>query len=456
MSIISDALRMLSNLANFGSHFIGLDTNLTPPTSDTVGGSEYLAASVTGMTGGLGSSLTSRQILTGMFEPADFITKYDRDKGVRTAFNDARWQKHSKYLYDPTRRLQIARDGDIAANLKGATKGFSGAAVNILPWTASIVGYLELLTGFGPPNEGSDLEVGAELWGALQQQLESAVPDEGWQGEASAAYTAQLAALQDIAQTLAGLDRELAEIVANQAEWVTHIRLGFGILLNLLTAAIAIEVVLRIALAYVPGGALWASGWAIAASSLAMAAALGMLGALIGLSVENGNKADDVASDFERLGAAAAQIAVESTAHSVVPAAPESRFSEFQTLFSGPSPTLAAPSGRQSAQRKAAAQESQGSQTGTKGAPERPQDAKGEDAHSAAMPTLGALMQMSNQSGNNPAQSPGRQRRQPDTMTAVADIVESDEAGAGSDATDHAPVDVASETQRTSQRTPAK
>ncbi|OBF09419.1 hypothetical protein A5730_08525 [Mycobacterium sp. ACS4054] len=446
---------MLTNLGNFGSQFIGLDANLTPPTSDTDGGSEYLAASLTGMTGGLGSSFTSRQMLSGMFEPGDFITKYDRDKGVRTAFSDARWQKHSKYLYDPTRRLQIARDGDVAANLRGATRGFTGAAVNILPWTASVVGYLELLTGFGPPNEGSDLKSGAELWAALEEQLESAVPSEDWEGDASDAYAAQVTALRVIAKDLADLDGRLADIVADQAEWVTHIRLGFGILLNLLTTAIAIEVLLRIALAYVPSGALWASGWAIFASTLAISAALGMLGTLIGMSVENGNKADDVATEIERLGAAARHLVNDSTAQSVVATAPESRASEFQTLSNGPSPTLAAPRGQKPTSRKAAARESDGAEADT---PEIPENLQG-GSQSAGMPTLSTLMQMSNQAGNDSAQSPGRadalnplvgRGRRPDPVAdqEPAAAVKAMGAGAGSGAADRAPVEVAGEAQR--------
>ncbi|WP_156349407.1 MULTISPECIES: EspA/EspE family type VII secretion system effector [unclassified Mycobacterium] len=447
MSIVADALRMLTNLGNFGSQFIGLDAKLTPPTSDTDGGSEYLAASVTGMTGGLGSSFTSRQILGGVYKATDFVTQYDRNKGVRTNFSDARWAKHTKYLYNPNDRVQTALRGKPGFNVANPMQGRTGAAVNILPWTASVVGYLELLTGFGPPNEGNDLKAGAELWGALHEQLKSAIPREGWEGEASDAYAAQVALLRDIAQTMAGLDGQLAEIVANQAEWVTHFRLGFGILLNLLTAAIAIEVVLRIALAYVPGGPAWAVGWAIAASSLAMAAALGMLGALTGISVENRNKADHLTSEIERLGAAAAQIAVESTAQSVVTAAPESRVSEFQSL-DGPSATLAAPGGGQSVRPKVTGQESERTQTGTL---ESSPDAKRDDTQSAGMPTLAALMQLSNREGNNPAQSPGRQRRQANSTTEATPADTGQTQGAGSDATDRAPVEAAGDTKRTPQ-----
>ncbi|KKC04800.1 hypothetical protein AWC17_20035 [Mycobacterium nebraskense] len=457
---------MLTNLANFGSQFIGLDANLTPPTSGSAGGGEYLAASVTGMTGGLGSSLNSRQIITGIAKGGGSLAEWDRDFITKKGTVDPpEWRSrfHSKVIYEPADKAKVARYGRKVGDIE-LVKSNTGASVNILPWTASVVGYLELLTGFGPPNEGDDLKVSAEQWSALQEYLEAALPNEDWQGEASGAYAAQVVALRDIAQTLADLDGQLADLVENQAEWVTHIRLGFGILLNLLTVAIAIEAALRIALVAVPGGPAWAMGWAILASSLAMAAALGMLGALTGLSVENGKKADDVTSEIDRLGAAAAQFGIESTTHSEVSAAPESRVSEFQRLSNAPSATIAAPSRQQSAQRKMAEKQSERRQTGTTEAPESPQDAQRDDKQNAAMPTLGTLMQMSNQAGNNSAQSSRRadplnsligRGRQPDPMAdqdPAAEAVQAQGAGAGSDAADRAPIEVGGETEQTLQR----
>ena len=422
-----------------------------PPTSDSGGGGEYRAASVTGMTGNVGSMLSSRQILAGMFNPADFITKYDRDKGVQKAFNEARWEKHSKYLYNPTRRLQIASTGDEALKSKGAT----GKGVNILPWTASIVGYLELLTGFGPPNEGNDLKVGAQQWSTLRDELGSAAPNEDWQGEAARAYAGQVAALQAIAQTLADLDGQLAGIVADQAEWVTHIRLGFGILLNTLTAAIVVEVVLRIALAYVPGGPMWATGWAILASSLAIAAALGMLGTLIGFSVTNANDADRVTSEFDQLAKAAAQMAGESTAGSVVSAASQSRVSDFHALSNGTSVPFAARGGGQSAHSKMAQEKSEYRQTGASETPEstRGQDIKRDDTKNTTMPSLGELIQKSKQMGNKSGRPLRRAGSldQPDTdeRAEVADTAQADGASAGTDVADRAPIHVAGQAEQT-------
>ena len=365
---------------------------------------------------------------------------------------------HSKVVYEPADKARIARYGRQVGGQQIYNSN-TGASVNILPWTASVVGYLELLTGFGPPYEGDGLKVGAELWSAFRDELVSAIPDEDWQGEASDAYAGQVAALQDIAQTLADLDGQLAEIVTNQAEWVTHIRLGFGILLNLLTAAIAIEVVLRIALATVPGGPAWAMGWAIAASSLAMAAALGMLGALTGLSVENGKKADRVASEIDRLGGTAAQLVNESMARSVGSAASQSRVSDFQTISRGTPATIAAAGGGQSARRKAAEGEAEKGQTGTSATPDsqRGQDPRRDEKPNLTMPTLGALMHISKQAKDNSGPSPRRagslnqglgDRQQPDTIEAHG-------AGAGAVSVDRAPVEATRQSKKTIPHRPA-
>lgn len=448
MSIFADAARVITNLADFGSQFIGLDANLTPPTSDSDGDSEYFKASMTGMAGGLGNSLNSRQVITGIAKVGGKLTVLDRDFITKKCTVDPpEWRAwlHDKFVYQPGDKARIARYGQLGPDGKTYLyKSNTGATVNILPWTASVVGYLELLTGFGPPNEGTDLKSGAELWGALQQQLESAMPTEDWEGGASDAYAAQVAALRDIAKNLADLDGRLADIIADQAEWVTHIRLGFGILLSTVTAAIGIEILLRIALISVPGGPAIAIGWAILASTLAIGAALGLLGTLIRRSVENGNEADDVTSEMERLGAAAAQLVNGSTAESVVATAPESRVSEFQTLSNGPSPTLAAPSVQKPTSRKAAARESDGAEADT---PEIPENLQG-GSQSAAMPTLGALLQMSNPAGSKSGQS-SRYGRRPEPMTnaPAAGVVET--PGAGSDAAGRAPVDVAGGTEQT-------
>ncbi|WP_264992432.1 hypothetical protein, partial [Mycobacterium montefiorense] len=238
--------------------------------------------------------------------------------------------------------------------------------------------------------------------------------------------------VQDIAQTLAELDGQLAEIVVEQAEWVTHIRLGFGILLNLLTAAIVIEVALRIALAMVPGGPAWAMGWAILASSLAMAAALGMLGALTGLSVENGKKAHHVTSEINRLGEAATQLVNESMAHSVGSVAPQSRVSE----FTGGRPT----------QPKMTKARSEYEQFGASATPRSPQgeDAERDEKQNVTIPALDESMRMLKQQGPNySGQAPRRagSRNRVIGEKRRLDSVETDGAAAGTDAADRAPID---------------
>ncbi|MEE6179704.1 EspA/EspE family type VII secretion system effector [Mycobacterium sp. 050134] len=472
MSILADAARVLSNLANFGSQFIGLDSNVTPSTSSSAGGPEYLAGNIAGMTGGLGSSLNSRQIVTKVAKWGKSLEEWDNKFMMRGAAEAPEWRIkfHDNFISGTAHKAGVARNGSQVA-FGEVEKSNTGASVNILPWTATIVGYLELLTGFGPPNEGNDLKAGAQLWGTLRERLESAIPDENWQGVASETFAAQVVALRDIAQTLADLDGQQADIVADQAEWVTHFRLGFGILLNLLAVAIIVEAGLRIALALVPSGPAWTTAWAIAASSLAIAAALGMLGALIGLSVENASKADDVTSQIDHAGARAAQIAIASTTRSEVSAVAESLVSDFRVLATGPS-AIPVASATQSARQKVTQEEPDRGATGASETPASPQrqDEQLDHTSNVTMPTLGGWIQMSKRAEGASGQArrhtdslnpvTGQQRRPDpaspldsvnpgDDWAAGADAFESPSAAAGTDATARAPIDLTGRSEPT-------
>lgn len=96
---------------------------------------------------------------------------------------------------------------------------------------------LELSIGLGPPHQGDDLNEGGQRHSAVRDLLGSAFPDAGWQGLASQAYCRQNADQQERAQTLADLDRQLAGLVKNQSDCVTHVRFGYGSLKSILIAA---------------------------------------------------------------------------------------------------------------------------------------------------------------------------------------------------------------------------
>ncbi|MBI2696623.1 EspA/EspE family type VII secretion system effector [Mycobacterium nebraskense] len=228
-------------------------------------------------------------------------------------------------------------------------KGRLKTAGSFILWALTIVEILEMTTGFGPPAEGSDLKAGSQQFTSLSGQLKAALPDDGWQGSASEAYADLDTTLQDLAQTMAGLDLQLADLVENQAEWVTHMRLGFGILKDVLFAAYIIELIIRFAPA--PLGPAVSQTFALTVSGLGIATAVGFLATLCTYSFENAKKADALASQYTQ--AAAGTVQTGSLAQAKVASTGESSVSSFgavsasmsgmPAVTAAPVPAVAAP-----------------------------------------------------------------------------------------------------------------
>jgi len=233
------------------------------------------------------------------------------------------------------------------AGLKIATSGTSGASkldlTSIILWTLTAVELSEFTAGFGPPNEGDDLKVGSDQFTTVSTDLASAFPDEHWQGEASQAYGEQDTELQNLAQTMADLDLKLAAIVKNQAEWVTHMRLGFGILKDLLIAAYVIELIMKATAVADLGAGLAASQiFAYTVSAIGIALALGMIGTLIGFPVKNGGDADALTPQY--LDACEkAQPSDTPLAKTMASVAAQSTVSSFEDVSAGMSSMSAVP-----------------------------------------------------------------------------------------------------------------
>nr|WP_277396007.1 EspA/EspE family type VII secretion system effector [Mycobacterium gordonae] len=158
------------------------------------------------------------------------------------------------------------------------------------------------MTGFGPPADGGDVEAGSAEFSALCGQLKSALPDSRWQGSASQAYAAQDTLLQNLAQRLAELDHAFAGLVKDQADWVVHTRLAMGVVKDILVAAFLLTFVL----AFSPwAGPVVARVFALTVAALAMSTVLGMVGALVNFSVNNGREADSLAGEYREVVTAA-------------------------------------------------------------------------------------------------------------------------------------------------------
>lgn len=237
VSILADAARLLVNLGSLGQNFTGVDS---PGFSG-----EYLAASVTSMSAdGLagGAALAKLGGLDGLT------------------------------------RIRFEGGSVKVPSVPGSKQSLKTAGSLIL-WALTVVELMELTTGFGPPVEGDYLRSGAQQFSALSAQLKSALPDDdGWAGTASTAYAGLDATLQNVAQSMAELDLELAALVKDQAEWVTHMRLGFGILKDLLFACYIVELIIRFAPP--PLGPVASQSFAIAVSGVGIATAVGFLATL--------------------------------------------------------------------------------------------------------------------------------------------------------------------------------
>ncbi len=383
MSVFAQAAKIigtLTGLAGLGQQGAGLGLGLSGITGGDLS-AEYIAGSATSAGGDLGG-------IAAQLGKGPLVNRFDAYiKG------------------DPIRNMKFTErmSGNRLASVENAKKGVKdiGKGVSIILWTITIVELLELTTGFGPPDEGGDLKVGSQQLNTLAAQLKSALPDETWQGSGSEAYADLDAALQNMATTMAQLDNQLAALVADQAEWVVHMRLAFGILKDVLFAAFVIEMLIFM---IPPGGPLAAKIFAGTVCALGISAALSFLGVLLNYSITNGQKADALATRYTALAAGAVQQG--SLAQATVATAEQSTVSSFDAIsanMSGMSalsgmPAVASLTGAASGsedQRAPLSAEMSASETPADGTPDAPETP--DMTTPSTMPTLAQVSAMSGQ-----------------------------------------------------------
>jgi EspA/EspE family len=454
----SDAARIITSLGNVGAQFAGFGVD----TGGSLSG-EALAATVTGSTGSFGSMLSSRNIL----DVARPVLDWPANKFRR----NSKWQN---FFYAPVERVQFARLGIPVGDLTVNSDGAKGVDVNMIPLAIDVVGYLEMLLGFGPPNDGGDLESGSQQFVRLSEELKAALPDDRWRGAGSQAYAQLDAELRSIAQRMAELDTEFAEVVKNQGEWVTHMRLGFGILTNILTAAIWVEVAMR--LAPPPAGEFPAKVFAVTVSLLAIKIAIGMLGVVIVFSIENSNRAEALIPAYE--GAAAGTVQAGRLVQSEVAERAQSTVSSFEAIANSMSGTLAGAYASGAASSAAAARAS-ADERATRGAaaggPPGPAVPAAPASAGLTMPSLAQLSALSGQAGKASGQlsahanvvnqatgqvqqvaQMGQRRREapaPADGATLEGDVEATGAGVGTEAAGRAPVEVEADEPPAGERT---
>ncbi|MGD1344830.1 EspA/EspE family type VII secretion system effector [Mycobacterium seoulense] len=369
MSVLTEAAKIIANLGGLAQNFGG-------PNGPQVdfGNSEYLASSVTSM----GADATALAL------------NARRLYKLRQAHVLARG-------VSATRRNAMIKKGQ--SRVRGAS---------IILATLSIVEVMELTAGFGPPTDGSDLVEGSEQFSTLSEQLAAALPTESWQGTGSEAYADLDAALQSIALTMAELDIQLAAVVGNQADWVNHMKLGFGILKDLLIAAFFIEMAIR-SLVPPPANIPTAVAFGIAVCAAGITVATGFLSTLVAMSVQNANKANALAAQYSQLAAGTVQHG--SPAQSKVATAGQSTVSSFEAIsnsMSGVSALAQTSSGTEPVEadggseneRAPLSAQMSASETSEDGSLEAPKtsDTTASSPSGATMPTLAQVAAMAGQS----------------------------------------------------------
>lgn len=299
------AAQLLVALAALGQQFaFADDSNFT--------GGEYLSGSLTGaLSGGFAAfasgclfydakwgvtdNFAGRSTLNGRFSALFRDTDasnihYEADYGAGEEVVD--WEPPA----DEIEQKEIGPEQEAGSIL-------DGNCAELILLTLNVVEFLEFLTGFGPPEEGDVLNDSSGQFKEISGWLGAALPAGTWQGTAALGYAHHNTAQQGSASTMADLDAQLADLVKNQADTVTYVRWGFGLLTALLVAAVLAVLWMD---SQPLGGGLNAKIFAISASLLGLSAGLAMVGTVIGVSSDNADKADDLAEQYELVAQTAA------------------------------------------------------------------------------------------------------------------------------------------------------
>lgn len=312
-------------MASLGEQFIGID--------DSGYDGEYLVASSANMIGDMGSAGGGLGYHLAWQAQIDQL---ERQLGSRRAVLDenARFRalaapEVDDYMaadneqawvskYDKIRSLRVetglASDPEHIANVKDeiaeseqritAVSEGDGPRAGIILMALAAVELLEQTAGFGPPYEGADLKIGSDQFSAVGERLGLACAGNRWRGLATQGYVGLNAELGDRVQEMAELDLRLAGIIKAQADSVTYVKLGFGILKTLLVAAYVYELQAEYE-SLLPGAVAAVESYAAKAAAVGIGVAATMIVFLIGWSGYNAARAAAVTAKYHEVGAAA-------------------------------------------------------------------------------------------------------------------------------------------------------
>lgn len=275
---------------------------------DAKSGSDYPAASMTNMSGAVavigGAGIVSAKTVAAQVEYARAsaaVQIAEAEEGAaKTALLEKGTGTQEAYRAANVKHgLAAGRQATAEGNLEEWDK--KSSRLSIIGVAMIVVALLEQTAGFGPPHAGTDFKAGSDQFAAIYDQLGSAFPDDGWQGPARAAYCGQNVAQLNGLRSMADLDCQLAGVIKDQADVVTYVRWGFGILMVLLAIAYFYE--LEMACLPLPDGPIAAESYATLGAKIGIGVAVTMVLFLLGWSVYNKTRADDVADGYRALAA---------------------------------------------------------------------------------------------------------------------------------------------------------
>ena len=291
MTVFAEFSLVILAMASLGEQFIGV--------GNPEFNGEYLGASVTNMVADLAAVGAVGVLVKKRFAAAPVYAAADQGEieMLRTRYLDAVEAAEGNRTETTQAALNEWRTAQGRNPVADRARDAALDAASVLLKALVVVECLQQLAGFGPPYQGDDLKSGSAQFASVGNWLASAYGHGRWRGVAVQGYDDLNSGLQTGIGNIAQLDRQLAEIISVQAQLVTHVRLGFGILTILLALAYGYE----IRMALVPGAQAQAEIYAQEGAVVGVCAAISMLSGLCAVSGYNASSAEKLTRQYDAL-----------------------------------------------------------------------------------------------------------------------------------------------------------
>jgi hypothetical protein len=198
---------------------------------------------------------------------------------------------------------------------------------------------MSVLNGFGQVEEGARFEAARAYFGTADTALKFATPDDHWQGSGSEAYAAANDKQRAHVQALLELDKQLQDILENEAGLVEGMRNFLGIWKGVITAAVFIAIALA-AVAVAGPDASFAFQVVVAFAAIGACVIKEIMTVME--SAKYARNVNELTAKYSGL-AKAAKLPPDWSIQVAVPAAAQTTVSDFEAISSSMSDSLAMP-----------------------------------------------------------------------------------------------------------------